>query len=76
MSYTQEDLTATQRAIAGLGAGERVVQVKWSNGKTITYQLADLDTLERIERKIQRALNAAAGNRLRRSRQYLTGKGL
>ena len=76
MSYTQEDLTATQRAIAKLGAGEQVVQVRWSSGKTITYKLADLDTLERIEVKIQRALAKAAGNTGSRSRYYRTSKGL
>ena len=74
MSYTAADLTATQRAIARLGAGESVVQVRWANGKTVTYSITDLPSLERVEEKIKRALTPASARR--RTRYYLTSKGL
>lgn len=77
MSYTEDDLTAVKRAIAALGAGESVVQVRWANGKTVTYQITDLDTLERIENKIRKDLfNATPGSRKTRTRIYRTSKGL
>lgn len=74
MSYTAADLTATQRAIARLGAGESVVNVRWANGKSISYSITDLPSLERIEVKIKRALAPASARS--RTRLYRTSKGL
>jgi len=77
MSYSADDLTATQRAIAKLGAGETVAQVRWANGKTISYNITDLPSLERIESKIRAELARADPTKSRRrSIFYRTSKGL
>lgn len=77
MSYTADDLTATQRAIAALGAGESVTQVRWANGKTISYNVTDLPSLERIESKIRMELaKADPSSKRRRTHFFRTSKGL
>lgn len=77
MSYTTDDLTAIRQAIVDLGKGKRVVQVKSANGKTLTYQAADLPSLERIEASIKTELARAGSTKARsRTRHITTSKGL
>lgn len=77
MSYTQQDLTDVRAAIVALGKGARVAQIRMANGKTVSYQAADLKELKEIEARIVSEL-ARAGDTKPRSRTRLvtTGKGL
>jgi len=57
MAFTAANLTAVEAAMVAIASGERVVEVEIA-GKTIRYQAADLDKLQRLRNLITADINA------------------
>lgn len=73
MAYTTADLTQVETAIKALATGERVTSARFSDGKSVTYQEADLDKLMKLRTLIAAELAATSGRK--RSRLVTTDKG-
>ncbi|MAT91387.1 MAG: hypothetical protein CME59_02175 [Halioglobus sp.] len=78
MAYTQQDLESVQQALLDAVQGNRVLQVRSANGKTLVYQGASPEQIERMKLLIEADLQkqAAAGRRRSRTRHIFTSKGL
>ncbi|SFB80613.1 gpW protein [Marinospirillum celere] len=74
MKYTQEDLNRLNQARIDLATGQNVTQVRHSNGKTLTFNPANRDLLERMIAEAKRSLFPK--RRRTRTRQVFTSKGL
>jgi len=59
MAFTSTDLTAIEQAMVAIASGERVVEVTIA-GKTIKYQAADLNKLQKLRNMIQADVNNSA----------------
>jgi len=59
MAFTSTDLTAIEQAMVAIASGERVVEVTIA-GKTIKYQAADLNKLQKLRNMIQADINNSA----------------
>ena len=65
MAYTSTDLEKIQKAIIDLGAGDRVVQVDFSDGHSTKYSETTKKDLFEIESRILRSLNPTSKRYIR-----------
>lgn len=73
MAYTATDQTSVEGAITALAKGERVVNVTFDDGQSVSYALADLGALRDLLGDIKKQLSVTAGNK--RYRLAVTSKG-
>ena len=73
-NYTPEDLQNLERARLDLATGQSVTQIRHSNGKTLTFNPANIGLLERMIAEAKTSINGKS--RRSRTRLSYTSKGL
>jgi hypothetical protein len=58
--YTSDDLSAIERAIVALGAGQRTTEVRFADGRAVKYSDASLDQLRALRAEVAAQVGGAA----------------